>query len=140
MGNTALHQERGDVLEPYLWRNRVLLLFSPDAEHPDFVRLRDSIEARKRDAADRDLVVVESLPVSDPADHSESAFSLGHEELCKRFEVDERGFTAVLVSKDGVERARYHAAVDPDVLFAKIDESPRRQEELIYRQQQREFE
>ena len=48
-------------LSRYTWKNRLLLLFAPDRNHPFFEGLQQALVERSAEATDRDLVVFEIL-------------------------------------------------------------------------------
>ena len=101
-------------MKDYRWKNRVLLTFG----NPTSDKLRDqkAILATDPDGLeDRDLVILEPPQTNT---------------LAKRYKVDPKNFTVILVGKDGGEKLRQQEPVTLDQLFGLIDQMPMRQREM----------
>ena len=118
-----------DPLDAYRWRARVLLLMAPDRTDPQLADQLGRLRAAEAGVRERQLVALTVLP--DGSVHETSGAEVGrlpqgrHEEW-RRSE----GFQAVLIGKDGGEKARWTAPVDPQTVFADIDRMPMRRSEM----------
>jgi hypothetical protein len=118
-------------LNTFQWKNRVLLLFTPDEEDSVFQRqialLNDQTEAME----DRQLITLFLTPGGD----RENTQLFRKAELTAyyydHFGVDERLFTLILVGLDGREKYRsVGRAVAPETLYGTIDQMPMRRAQL----------
>ncbi len=118
-----------DALSSFRHHNRVLLLLAPAVQSPAYEQQISQFVGQK-DACDaRDLIIGyvlyegESRVGNQTLDKGEAAALRTH------FEVDDDGFLAVLIGKDGTEKARYDAPVASHAVFQTIDEMPMRRQE-----------
>ena len=121
-----------DPLDRLRGEKRVLLLFSKSRSLSSLDRFVDLLRERRPDVEERDLVVLVTAG-SDPTYSAIGYTSLpagANRELRRRFLPQGSGLTAVLVGKDGGEKARYSGVVDPDAIFALIDTMPMRRREM----------
>lgn len=109
-------------LSQYLWSNRPLLIFAAGEGDPALRHMRRALAQRRRDVADRDMVIVEIL--------AEGPDSADAETLRRRFDVAEEDFRVVLVGKDGGEKLRTGTPPALDEVFALIDGMPMRRREI----------
>jgi hypothetical protein len=129
-------QDKGDEmidavdLAQHQWKHRVILLFAPSSEQPDYQAMRKAL-AEQSDAVDeRDLVVYhlyfdDSGSVGDQRLAPEAATA-----LAENYDAPTDGFTYILVGKDGGEKMRADEAVAVEEIFARIDSMPMRQREM----------
>lgn len=111
---TTIPTTANPTMKDYRWKNRVLLTFG----NPTSDKLRDqkAILATDPDGLeDRDLVILEPPQTNT---------------LAKRYKVDPKNFTVILVGKDGGEKLRQQEPVTLDQLFGLIDQMPMRQREM----------
>ncbi len=116
-------------LSEYRWKNRLILLFSSQADNPLYQQQRDLLRADQPGLDERDLLIFSVL--SDRV-ASETAIA-GVERaatLRKRYRVDENTFTFILIGKDGSEKMRSDTLVARNELYALIDAMPMRREEM----------
>jgi len=119
-------------------KNRVLLIFAPSEQTPDFQRQFDLLSKHAYDMRDRDLILLpvvtiasaptnaNTLRVSHPPVASETQqLSLRH-----RFHVAPDVFTVILIGKDGGEKLRQHTPITAEKLNATIDAMPMRRDEM----------
>ncbi|WP_169739501.1 DUF4174 domain-containing protein [Thioclava pacifica] len=106
---------RGDLSE-YLWTNRVVLIFAPSAQDPDYRVASEMIVERRSGLRERDIVVL-----------AETAPEQGGV-LRVKFGVD--GFRMLLIGKDGGIKMDEPAPIPAETLFATIDAMPMRQREM----------
>ena len=114
-----------DLLDTYRWRARILLLMAADRADPQLADQLGRLRAADAGVRERQLVVLTALP--DGTVHEASGAEIGHLPQGWR-----RGgsFQAMLIGKDGGEKARWTAPVDPQVIFADIDRMPMRRSEM----------
>lgn len=108
-----------DPLAPYRWSSRVVVAFAASADDPDLVRQRALFAQMGREAQQRDLVLLEGVGDDAKARALRAALGIGI-----------RGFTAVLVGKDGGAKLRAGQPLDAAALFPVIDAMPMRQQEM----------
>jgi len=107
--------DAGD-LSQFLWKNRVLVIFSDSPGDPRFTEQIGFIEARVDDLVDRDVIV---LIDTDPATAST---------LRQKFRP--RGFMLVLIGKDGNVYLRKPRPWKVREISRSIDKMPIRREEM----------
>jgi hypothetical protein len=101
-------------LKHFQWKNRILLLFAPEAEDERLKKQTDLIEASRPGFEERDLITF-IIPEPGP--------------LRARFHVDTKAYTVILLGKDGTEKLRQQSVLDPEKLFRLIDSMPMRRAE-----------
>jgi hypothetical protein len=121
MTGFALTGSEVGQLEALRNRSRVLLVFTPSSTDEASATQKRLLEAAKAGLSERDLRVF-YLP-ADEAGGSAQA-------LRNHFGVSENAFVAVLIGKDGGEKARYLKPVYPQALFGLIDRMPMRRREM----------
>jgi len=110
-------------LDVYRGINRVLLVFAPSGEDPDYQHQITSATDYQKELAERDLIV-RAFPADDPtADPEASAFR-------DRYGVPADRFTAILIGKDGTEKMRRDEPILSDDLISTIDAMPMRRQEM----------
>ncbi len=124
----AAHAQDGNnadgPLSAYRDKNRVLLVFAPAAQDPAYLEQIKLWQNEKAGFDERQLVVVPVLadakrPAGDPP-----------ATLAKRFGVEAKTFTTVLVGKDGRDAYRSAKPVAASVVYAAIDAMPMRRAEM----------
>ena len=111
---TTIPTTANPTLKDYRWKNRVLLLFGNPTS--DKLQNQKAILATDPDGlADRDMVILEPPQTKT---------------LAKRYKVDPKNFTVILVGKDGGEKLRQEEPATLDQLFGLIDQMPMRQQEM----------
>ena len=108
-----------DPLMPYRWSHRVVVALASSPSDPSLSAQRRIFAAMGGGARERNLVLLEATD-----DTAEGAV------LRRRFGGG-RGFIAVLIGKDGGEKARSERPMEPDDLFATIDAMPMRRAEML---------
>lgn len=111
---SVLPPERAS-LSAYKGEARPVLIFAPDAQHPDFKDQLAELREARSGLMERDIIV---LTDTDPDAHGKLRSGLA---------VD--GFEIVLVGKDGTVKLREHRPLTARVLFDTIDAMPMRQRE-----------
>jgi hypothetical protein len=122
LGSSTLFAQQ---LDPYRWKNRVLLIFTPDLPYNRLVDQLSFLDAERAGLADRDLKVL----VLTPKGNIEfSAADSRH--LYEVYKVGKETFMVILVGKDGTAKLRTKQPIAPAVLFDTIDAMPMRQAEI----------
>jgi hypothetical protein len=107
----------GEVtLDQYLWKKRLLVVFSNSELDPQFTEQLDLLSERPNGLAARDVLIVLD---SDPSEETEL-----------REEFRPRGFMLVLVGKDGEVYLRKPVPWDVREISRSIDKLPLRQREM----------
>ena len=104
------------TLEAYLWQHRVLVVFADTDADPRFRQQIELLMARPGELLERDIVVVTD---TDPA----AAGAI-------RSKLRPRGFSLVLIGKDGGVKLRKPAPWDVREITRVIDKTPLRQQEI----------
>jgi hypothetical protein len=117
-------------LNQFLWKNRLLFIFAPDRNHPDFSDLHQSLKANRDQIAERDLVVFEILE-SGPARMNSELLALDTAQMLrKKVKAPSGEFTVILVGKDGGVKLNRHERTELKDIFGLIDSMPMRQDEV----------
>ncbi|WP_176955937.1 DUF4174 domain-containing protein [Catalinimonas alkaloidigena] len=130
-GQPAPHQpsNAGDVLAPYRWSNRLLLIFSEDTNITDYQRQVSILQSDQMGMADRDLVFFRIFPDEGYTPDNDALTPAQVTALRERFDVG-TGFTVILIGKDGGEKRTERKPLTLDQLYGTIDAMPMRQNEM----------
>ncbi len=116
------------------WQHRIVLIFAPSELEPAYQQQMQQWKAHSEGIRERDLELVEVLEVGESRVDGQPISRLSAVSLRQQFGVTPEEFAVVLVGKDGTEKQREQAPVDPTVLFRTIDAMPMRQQEMRSRQ------
>lgn len=117
------------VLTPLLWESRPLVLFAPATADPTLCAALDAVETGLARFAERDMTLVTALP-DEVRLGARRRGARAAAELRERFDIDPAAFCAILVGKDGGEKARADRLDDLEAWFALIDAMPMRRAEM----------
>ncbi|WP_145103950.1 DUF4174 domain-containing protein [Cereibacter sediminicola] len=109
----------GLTLSQFLWTKRPVVVFADTPADPNFVRQMQMIDARLDHLDERDVIVITD---TDPAEPSEIRRAL-----------HPRGFSLVLLDKDGQVKLRKPLPWDVREIGRAIDKFPLRRDELLER-------
>lgn len=125
-------EKTGDVadLGQYVWKNRLLFLFSPSPEAPAYRALNDELRRNPDGVRDRDLLVFRILEQGPSLVGSQEMSPQEAEELRRRFVVSRGAFTVVLVGKDGTVKLKREGPTALKDIFGLIDSMPMRRQEM----------
>jgi hypothetical protein len=110
--------EVGD-LDQFLWLRRPVVVFADTPNDPNFRRQMLNIEADLKSLEDRDVIVITD---TDPAARTEV-----------RQRLRPRGFSLVLMDKDGEVKRRAPSAWSTREILHAIDRFPLRRQEMLER-------
>jgi hypothetical protein len=116
--------------EQFKWKNRLLLVFAPDSNHPLFESLQRDISTQKQAVDDRDLVIFKILGVGMSTMGDSELDPHTAASLRERFDISPKAFSLILVGKDGGIKLRRNDPVKLEEIFRLIDSMPMRQDEM----------
>ncbi len=114
----------------YQGEKHLFLLFAPTEEDDRFDGQLLCMNDYKEEFIERDLVLFEIVGDAESRAAGEPLTEIEADSLRQRFGVGEEDFCAVLVGKDGSEKARWNGPIPPDELFRTVDAMPMRQQEM----------
>lgn len=117
-------------LNTFQWKNRLLLVFAPDAASAEYRSQLRLLEPQQAELADRDLLLIPVLGTGETTVQGQSIDSAASSQLRDQFGVQPDQFCVILVGKDGTEKRRERQPVPPNVLYDQIDAMPMRQREM----------
>lgn len=115
-------------LQVWQGKNRVLVLYAPTIEHPEYLKQLKMLGNAEDGLQERDLVQV-ALTDKEINDGT-------HNFLQKALGVKRDEFNVILVGKDGGVKYRSDKATDVQEIFSTIDAMPMRQNEMKERGKQ----
>ncbi|MEM0932723.1 MAG: DUF4174 domain-containing protein, partial [Bacteroidota bacterium] len=107
----------GQNLDNYLWKKRVVIVFSPFDNHPKVKEQLDAFKPFSREIEDREMIILIPQRAERP-------------KLLERFRLDNDYVGLILVGKDGGVKLKQKLVVTPKTLFDLIDAMPMRRAEL----------
>jgi hypothetical protein len=132
---TALAQSAAKIdLTQYLWKNRLILIFSPSEADSTYQDVKNQSEKLTDELVDRDLVLFhlfergKSYIGDSPLDDGVA------DSLRQRYKIKPGELTLILIGKDGGEKLRQQRSFDFQIIFDRIDAMPMRQLEMKQRE------
>ena len=119
-----------DFMENYLWKNRILLVFSPTQTNPHLLNQRSWISKNRSGFDDRHLLVFEIVNNNIMLRLGESAVKHNASVLRSEFSVKKDQFRSLLIGKDGTIKYDRPTPADPCYLSGLIDSMPMRRQEI----------
>ncbi|GAB3193868.1 hypothetical protein ABID22_000418 [Pontibacter aydingkolensis] len=117
-------------LNNFKWENRVLLLFTPDAENEEYTKQKTNISKNAKGLPERDMVLIDVEGETILRINGEVQTEEHGKQLREQFGVAPDAFTILLLGKDGTEKYRSANAVPLDTIYTLIDQMPMRQQEM----------
>ncbi len=111
------------------WQYRLVLIFAPSERSPAYQQQMQEWEAHQVGLQERDLKLVEVLAVGASRVDGQPMTAASAERLRQQFGIDSAAFAVILIGKDGTEKERERAPIEPVALFRTIDAMPMRQQE-----------
>ena len=106
---------QGIELNQYLWKNRIILTFADDQDHPDLIRLKAEMKENECEILNRDLLHF----------HFSNDGKIGNHTT-----TNDQSFRILLIGKDGGIKYESKRSVSLIQLFELIDSMPMRQDEM----------
>ena len=106
---------QGIELNQYLWKNRIILTFADDQDHPDLIKLKAEMKENNCEILNRDLLYF----------HFSNDGKTGN-----RITTNDQPFRILLIGKDGGIKYESNRSVSLIHLFELIDSMPMRQDEM----------
>ena len=106
---------QGFELSRYLWKNRIILTFAEDEDHPDLIKLKVEMNENDCEILNRDLLHFH--------------FSNDHK-IGNLTTTNDQSFRILLIGKDGGIKYESNRSVSLIQLFELIDSMPMRQNEM----------
>ena len=106
---------QGIELSRYLWKNRIILTFADDQDHPDLIRLKAEMKENECEILNRDL----------PHFHFSNDGKTGN--LTNK---NDQSFRILLIGKEVVIKYESNRFVSLIKFFELIDSMPMRQDEM----------
>ena len=116
------------------WKNRVLLVFAPDANNATYQQQMQLLNQCQQDLNERDLLVVRVLGTA-TSSSEQQVDSASSAKLRQHFDIDNNDFRIILIGKDGTSKRQDSSVVQPETIFSQIDTMPMRQQEMHDRKQ-----
>ena len=110
---------QGVDLNQYLWKNRIIITFAKDEDHPDLMRLKAEMKENKCKILNRDLLHFNFIN-----DH----------EIKNLTTINDKSFIILLIGKDGGVKYESNRFISLIQLFELIDSMPMRQREMQHDQ------
>lgn len=115
------------LLESHLWRDRVVMMMTHDANAPDYVKQMQFLSASQEGVKERDILLYHVVLHSYVKQGGRVLPHIPASRFIDYFDVADHAFTVVVIGKDGTEKLRRHKPLATDELFALIDAMPMRQ-------------
>ena len=106
---------QGIELSRYIWKNRIILTFADDQDHPDLIRLKAEMKENECEILNRDLLHF----------HFSNDGKIGNITT-----TNDQSFRILLIGKDGGIKYESNRSVSLMQLFELIDSMPMRQDEM----------
>ncbi|GAB4187262.1 MAG: DUF4174 domain-containing protein [Thermoflexibacter sp.] len=119
-----------DILQPYMWKNRLLLVFATSDKNLDYQKQMSIIAKASTGFVERHLIVFSIFENHGITSTNQSLDFHTCKKLYEKFKISKDNFTVVLIGKDGGEKYRKNATLTSEELFAIIDAMPMRKAEM----------
>ena len=106
---------QGIELSRYLWKNRIILTFADDEDHPDLIKLKAEMKENNCEILNRDLLHLHLSNDGKTGNH---------------ITTNDQSFRILLIGKDGGIKYESNQYVSLIQLFKLIDSMPMRQDEM----------
>ena len=106
---------QGIELNQYLWKNRIILTFADNEDHPDLIKLKAEMKENDCEILNRDLLHFHFSNDGKIGNHTSK---------------NDQSFRILLIGKDGGIKYESNRSVSLIQLFELIDSMPMRQDEM----------
>ncbi len=121
---------KGQFLDQHQWKDRVILVFSPDLQSNDFKKQMELFEQEDAEVKDRNLVIYQLSPQKGINPKGELIDSSDLTALYQSYNVSAKAFAVILIGKDGGRKFTAEELTEPEKLFRLIDSMPMRRAEM----------
>ena len=128
--NSTMATADSVLLDSYTWHNRLLLIFTPDQGHPEFIAQNEELARVGAELIDRDLVIFRMMPGEAVTIDNNISRESNSNGIYRDFAIDTSEFRVLLIGKDGTLKLTRPVAVGTTDLFELIDSMPMRQMEM----------
>lgn len=115
---------------PYQWKNRIILLFSPE-QNDMYPQQLAIFSANQAGLKERDMVIfsIKNQKVKGPDEKTYGKEEA--EQLRKQYQVPNDAFSVILIGKDGTQKIKQNEILYTNKLFAIVDAMPMRRREIL---------
>lgn len=117
-------------LDRYTGKYRLIILFAPSPDDPQYQAFRDQIPNQRDEIIDRDILVFHIFETGRSRTGESFIDSSSAGSLRATFSINPGGFTVILIGKDGTEKWRREGRAELGEIFPLIDSMPLRQREM----------
>ena len=118
-----------DMLENYLWQNRLILIFAPALDNADLQTQNDILSADQAALDERDIVTMQFAHQEQVRIDGNQQPHISTNPFYDKFGIKSDEFAVLLIGKDGEVKLRQNAAITLSTLKTTIDAMPMRQRE-----------
>jgi len=108
----------------YRWKHRLILLFSPSWDDPDYLAQTNMFDALDSEFYERDLLLFTFMPSDRPDDSLPGRKLIDSADHWRQFDLVPHNFALIVVDKDGRIRLRSDEPIHPALLFQLVDQLP----------------
>jgi len=121
----------GQQFDEYRWKNRLILLFTPELQHPNYQQQIAAFTEEEEALQDRKLLVFTLTPKGQLLDQDCVIEKEHHLAIYKKYDITTQDYAVLLLGLDGgLKRKVVNKLVDPKSLFSLIDTMPMRRAEM----------
>jgi hypothetical protein len=116
-------------LNDYLWKNRVVIIFTNSWDNADYRTLKDDWNGRHIETEDRDMILIEIVNTTKGFMKSKVLGDAALQAITRQIPPQDRPFEVVLIGKDGTVKLRTTNS-SLEQIFSLIDTMPMRINEM----------
>jgi hypothetical protein len=117
-------------LSSYIWKNRLLLVFSPSQTDLRFEAFNHKLLSERSAIDERDLIVFRVFEKGSSRSANQPLAAEQVDNLRRRFGIETGQFTVILIGKDGGVKMMREGGVELQDIFDRIDSMPMRRREM----------
>ncbi len=117
-------------LSDYQWKNRLILIFSPNQQNFDYQEQAQALNRQTQGIKERDLIVFHFFSEQKGFYENQIIEAPTAARIREKYEIPADEFRILLIGKDGGVKLRERAFTSTDHIFGLIDRMPMRQREM----------